>query len=120
MTLNPSLVSLTNAAPETLHPTERDNLVGTAVFRSTCALCHGPGIAGAPRLDHREAWLPRLAAGVDVLYQHAIDGYRGEQGLMPPRGGNPSLTDDEVRSAVDYMISRSQSAPPARARISRS
>lgn len=111
LAINPSLVSLAHAAPESLHPAERDNVIGAATFRSTCALCHGPGIAGAPRLASHEAWAPRLKSGIETLYQHAIEGYRGEKGLMPPRGGNPSLSDDEVRSAVDYMVSRSVAAP---------
>ncbi len=119
LSVNPSLVSLANAAPESLQPAERDNLVGAAIFRNTCALCHGPGIAGAPRLDHHEAWKPRLEAGIDTLYRHAIEGFRGSQGLMPPRGGNPSLSDDEVRSAVDYMVSRSLPTPPDRPRAPR-
>lgn len=110
LAINPSLVSLANAAPESLAPDERYNVVGAAVFRNTCALCHGPGIAGAPRLDDRSDWSARVARGVDTLYQHAIGGYKGQQGLMPPRGGNPSLSDDEIRSAVDYMVSRSISS----------
>lgn len=109
LAINPSLISLANAAPESLAPDERNNVVGAAVFRNTCALCHGPGIAGAPRLDDQADWSIRVARGVDTLYAHAIAGYKGQQGLMPSRGGNPSLSDDEVRSAVDYMVSRSTS-----------
>jgi len=106
LTINPSLVSLANAAPHSLAPPERDNIVGAAVFRNTCALCHGPGIAGAPRLDAMNEWNARVSSGREVLYQHAIGGYRGRIGLMPPKGGNPSLSDDEIRAAVDYMLDR--------------
>lgn len=107
--INPALISLANASPDTLGPDERGNLIGAAVFRNTCALCHGPGIADAPRLEDPAAWAPRLARGVETLYGHAVNGFRGEKGLMPAKGGNPSLGDDEVRAAVDYMISRATS-----------
>lgn len=106
LSITPALVSLANAAPSSLDAAERENVVGAAVYRATCALCHGPGIAGAPRLDRREDWRQRIVAGSDTLVNHAISGYRGEHGLMPARGGNPSLGDDEVRAAVDYMLSR--------------
>ncbi len=105
-TINPSLISLANAAPHSLAPPERDNIVGAAVFRNACALCHGPGIAGAPRLDAAKDWNSRLSSGRESLYRNAIVGYRGRIGLMPAKGGNPSLSDDEVRAAVDYMLER--------------
>ena len=103
---NPSLLSLAHAEPETLAAADRDNIVGAATFRNTCALCHGPGIVGAPRMGDRDAWAPRLARGREALYRHAVEGFRGDYGQMPARGGNPSLSDDEVRAAVDYIVTR--------------
>lgn len=112
LAINPSLISLANAAPGTLGIAERENLVGAATFRNTCALCHSPGIAGAPRLSDGVAWAERLARGRETLHAHAIQGFRGERGHMPARGGNPSLSDEEVRAAVDYMMARAAAPPP--------
>ena len=76
---------------------------GPAVYEKTCKLCHGHGVAGAPMAGDANAWKPRIAKGKDVLYTHAIDGFR-DKAFMPPRGSNRSLSDDEVKAAVDYMI----------------
>ena len=53
-------------------------------------------------------WGPRIAQGNDTLYKHAIEGFTGSKGMMPPRGGGASLTDDEVKSAVDFMVAKSK------------
>lgn len=83
---------------------------GKAVYDKSCALCHGPGIAGAPKLGEAADWTPRIAKGVQVLYAAALNGTpRG----MPARGGNLELKDTDVRAAVDYMIGRVQTAKPA-------
>jgi len=74
--------------------------VGQQVFEKNCKVCHASGISGAPILGNRKMWEKRLPQGMDTLVSHAINGY----GLMPPKGGNPSLTDDEVRNAVNYMV----------------
>jgi cytochrome c5 len=77
---------------------------GDEVYKLACAACHSPGIAGAPRSGDRVAWAPRLAKGAQTLYTHAIDGFQGSAGLMPPKGGRLDLSDDAVRAAVDYMM----------------
>lgn len=78
---------------------------GRTVWLGTCVNCHGEGFADAPPVTDREAWAPRVAKGKPVLYRHAIEGFFGPQSeMMPPRGGNPKLSDEEVRSAVDYMV----------------
>lgn len=83
---------------------------GKAVYEKSCALCHGPGIAGAPKFGEADDWTPRIAKGVQVLYGSALNGTpRG----MPARGGNLELKDAEVRAAVDYMLGRVQTAKPA-------
>jgi len=74
---------------------------GEQVYQLACAMCHGAGLAGAPKLGDGAAWKPRVAQGQDVLHQHAIQGIRA----MPAKGGNPSLSDAEVSAAVDYMVS---------------
>ncbi len=77
-------------------------LKGRAVYEATCVACHGGGIAGAPKFGDRKAWAPRLAQGYAVLVKHAIEGYTGKAGMMPPKGGG-SYEDVEVARAVAYM-----------------
>ena len=79
------------------------NMSGQQVFAQVCKTCHEAGIAGAPKIGDKSLWGPRIAEGEKTLVQHAIDGYQGKSGVMPPKGGNPSLTDDEVHRAVVYM-----------------
>ena len=76
---------------------------GEDIYNSSCVACHGIGIAGAPKLGDTEAWAPRIDQGLPTLYEHAIDGYQGNTGMMPPKGGAMSLSDDEIKAAVDYM-----------------
>lgn len=84
---------------------------GKQVYSGLCISCHGTGIPGIPQLGDAGAWTDRLAQGTDVLYDHAINGFTGSSGIpMLPRGGNASLSDDEVKAAVDYMIANSQSS----------
>ena len=81
---------------------------GKQVYNAGCVACHGAGIAGAPRVGDTGAWTDRIAAGLDTLVAHAIDGFQGSQGMMPAKGGNPSLSDEEVRAVVEYMVAESQ------------
>lgn len=76
---------------------------GAKVYAGLCGACHGAGVAGAPKLE-KAAWEARAAQGVDTLFAHARDGFTGKAGLMPARGGNPALSDDEVRAAVQWML----------------
>ena len=70
------------------------------VRRAGCVACHGAGIANAPKLGDKAAWAPRIKNGVPTLYNAALKG----MGVMPPKGGNPSLSDADVKAAVDYMV----------------
>jgi len=79
------------------------NMSGQQVFAQVCKTCHEAGIAGAPKIGDKSLWAPRIAEGESTLVQHAINGYQGKSGVMPPKGGNPGLTDDEVHRAVVYM-----------------
>jgi len=72
---------------------------GKKIYDSTCTACHGTGVAGAPKLGDKAAWAPHLKMGVPHLYELAMKG----KGAMPPKGGNSSLTEAEVKAAVDYM-----------------
>lgn len=89
-------------------PAEAENVVGKGVYGKTCALCHGAGVAGAPKPGDQADWGPRIAQGNDTLYKHAIEGFTGAKGLMPARGGGSSLSDDEVKAAVDFMVAKSK------------
>ncbi len=72
---------------------------GKAVYHQTCFACHDTGVAGAPKLSDKENWKPRLASGKQALYHSALNG----KGVMPPKGGNANLSDDDIKAAVDYM-----------------
>ncbi|MFP5383790.1 MAG: c-type cytochrome [Gammaproteobacteria bacterium] len=84
------------------------NEAGEKAYKSTCAMCHASGAAGAPIVGNKDDWAPRIAQGNDTLYKHAIEGYTGAKGMMPAKGGNASLADDVVKGAVDYMVAKSQ------------
>ena len=81
----------------------KGNLTGEQVFGQVCKACHETGIAGAPKAGDKAAWGPRIAQGEKVLLQHALAGFQGKAGVMPAKGGNTDLTDDEVHRAVVYM-----------------
>lgn len=82
-------------------------LSGVEAYAS-CAACHGAGIAGAPAVGDQQAWSLRLSKGIETLYSNAIQGYQGEAGYMPAKGGNSDLSDQSVRNAVDYMVGQSE------------
>ena len=78
-------------------------LDGEVIYTKLCSACHGTGAGGAPTLDHAH-WDARIAQGMETMVRHAIDGYTGSAGLMPARGGNPALTDEQVEASVKWMI----------------
>jgi cytochrome c5 len=77
---------------------------GATVYTQVCRACHEVGVAGAPKRGNKADWAPRIATGKDTLYTSALKG----KGAMIPKGGNPSLSDDEVKGAVDYMVGSAQ------------
>ena len=81
---------------------------GKSVYNKTCSMCHAAGVAGAPKPGDKENWAPRIAQGTETMYKHSIEGYTGNSGMMPARGGNPKLTDDEMKAAVDFMVAQSK------------
>jgi cytochrome c5 len=81
---------------------------GQTVYSATCAMCHAAGVTGAPKPGDKADWAPRIAQGKDTLYQHAIAGYQGKKGMMPPKGGNTAVPDADVKAAVDYMVDQSK------------
>ncbi|MCW5605601.1 MAG: cytochrome c5 family protein, partial [Burkholderiales bacterium] len=78
-----------------------DTARGKSVYDSSCAACHAAGVAGAPKIGDKAAWAPRIKTGMDALYTTSLKG----KGAMPPKGGNLSLSDADVKAAVDYMVS---------------
>lgn len=86
-------------------PASRD---GQQVYQAACVVCHGAGIAGAPKLGDKGQWAKPIAKGLDTLYASAVNGMQGSAGVMPAKGGNPALSDAEVKAAVDYMVARSK------------
>jgi cytochrome c5 len=77
---------------------------GKKVYDTTCTACHTSGVANAPKPGDKAAWAPRLKQGMDALVQSVLKG----KGAMPPKGGNASLSDAEVRAAIDFMVSQSK------------
>jgi len=81
---------------------------GKATYDTACGACHGQGVAGAPKLGDAANWKDRVAQGMELLVEHAIKGYQGKAGYMPPKGGFANLSDDQVREAVTYMVDNSK------------
>jgi cytochrome c5 len=94
----------TPAASSSAAPSAADLAKGEKIYAATCQACHGAGVLGAPKFGDKALWAPRIAQGIDTLHTNAINGVR----MMPPRGGNAALTDDEVKAAVDYMVSKAK------------
>lgn len=76
---------------------------GEMIYGNLCGACHTSGAGGAPKLEHA-AWDARIAQGEDTLFRHAIEGFQGAAGIMPARGGNPALNDDQVMASVRWML----------------
>src|SRR5436190_151268 len=77
---------------------------GEEVVKTTCAACHQTGVAGAPKIGDKAAWAPRIKQGMDTLLQSALKG----KGAMPPKGGNASLSDADLRAAIEFMVSQAK------------
>jgi cytochrome c5 len=77
---------------------------GKAVYDKVCFACHQTSVANSPKLGDQAAWAPRIKTGMDSLVQSVIKG----KGAMPPKAGNPALSEQEIRAAVDFMVSQSK------------
>lgn len=75
-----------------------------ALYTQACAVCHVAGVAGAPKLGDKAAWAPRIKTGNDALVAAVIKG----KGAMPARGGGATLSDAEIKAAVEYMVAQSK------------
>ena len=115
----PLLISCKSSSEETAAEEEKDKkpehpwewipedpalVAGREIYLSECSGCHDEGEEGAPALTKVEEWSTRSDKGLATLLDHAINGFQGPDGKMPARGGTPSLTDEEVTNAVNYML----------------
>jgi cytochrome c5 len=82
---------------------------GKTIYANLCTSCHTAGIAGAPKLGNKAMWAPRIAQGLDTLIKHATEGYKGPDGfVMPAKGGNPALSDEQVKAAVTWIVGQAK------------
>ena len=103
------------AAPAVAKPSIPDvsveSVVATAegekVYQASCMACHANGVANAPILGDKLAWAPRIEQGMSALYTTALIG-DSSKATMPVKGGNPSLSDQAVIEAINYMVVKSK------------
>jgi cytochrome c5 len=92
------------AAPAAAAPAPSAQVLakGEQVYGATCASCHGAGVLGAPKVGDKASWEARIAKGKEALYTSALNGFK----MMPPKGGNPALSDEDIKATVDYLVSK--------------
>ena len=102
------IVEQDTTVAETTDVANTTSVDGESVYNGLCVNCHGIAALAAmiPQTGDAAAWGPRIEKGADALYENAINGYTGELGMMPAKGGNPALSDDEVKAAVDYILNQ--------------
>ncbi len=74
------------------------------IYATVCVACHAQSVAGSPKLGDKAAWAPRIKTGVDAMVKTVVSG----KGAMPPKGGNAALSEADIRSVVQYMVSQSK------------
>lgn len=104
-------VSGTPAAQPTIAEAPAAPKSGKEIYETICTTCHATGAAGAPLFGDSTIWADRIAKGIDTLLTNALNGINA----MPPRGtAPPSVTDDEIKKAIEYMVeAASQPSTPA-------
>lgn len=100
----PADATIASVAPEVSPQAPAAEISGEKAYSGICQSCHMSGVAGAPVVGDAGDWQARIALGMEALYQSAIKG----KGLMPPKGGNPALSDGEIKAAVDFMVESSR------------
>ncbi len=94
------------AEPVAIAPSSHDLARGEQVYQTACNACHGTGIVGSPKVGDKQAWESRVTQGMETLFSHALNGFQGNSGVMPPKGGSTHLPDDDIKAAVAYMVSK--------------
>lgn len=92
------------AAPAAAAPAKASARTGEQVYNASCQACHATGVAGAPKLGDKVAWSPRIQQGMDTLMTNALNGIRA----MPARGTCGTCSDEEIRNAIEFMISKAK------------
>jgi len=77
---------------------------GEKIYKQSCQACHANGVANSPKPGDKAAWAPRIATGMDAMLATAKKG----KGAMPPKGTCMSCSDDDLRSAIEYMVNQSK------------
>jgi cytochrome c5 len=91
--------------------TDFDLAQGEQIYNTACFICHNEAVAGAPKLGDKDSWAPRIEKGMETLFTHSLQGFQGETGVMPPKGGQTHLPDEDVKAAVAYMVSQVATSP---------
>jgi cytochrome c5 len=98
----------TGAAAQAAQGAYGGTLDGKTIYDQLCTACHTTGVGMAPMLTPAGLGA-RLSKGKDTLYKHAIEGFTGpDGGVMPPKGGNPGLSEEQIRATVDWMLEQSK------------
>jgi cytochrome c5 len=95
-------------APPQIAQAEEPPDKGKTVYDTACVVCHQTGVGGAPKIGDKAAWGDRIKQGEGTLADHAIKGFQGKAGMMPPKGGRTDLSDEDVKAAVSYMVGEIQ------------
>ncbi|MEI7933612.1 MAG: c-type cytochrome [Chlorobiaceae bacterium] len=105
----PAPVAAPAAAPAaTEAPADPKLAAGKTVYDASCAGCHEAGMMGAPKPGDKAAWSARIPQGLEVMTKKSLEGFQGKAGMMPAKGGNASLTNEQVSSAVAFMVEKSK------------
>ena len=110
----PAAAAVAAAAAEAMKAAASSNAAyggtmdGKVIYDSLCTGCHTSGAGGAPKLDAVGIGARMAAQGMDELVKKAIEGFTGSAGVMPAKGGNPALTDEQVKATVEWMVAQSK------------
>ena len=94
-------------------PTDPKLAAGKTVYEGGCGGCHDAGVMGAPKIGDMAAWKDRLPQGVEAMAKKSVQGFQGKAGMMPAKGGNASLTDEQIANAVAFMVDKVKPAGTA-------
>ena len=104
VTLAGSATAASTAAAETAAAPAAAAKSGEEIYNQSCIACHLSGAAGAPKLGDKAAWEARVAQGMDAMLATAISG----KNAMPPRGTCATCSDDDLKTVIEYMVSKVQ------------